>query len=260
MIPFDLSFWQPWLYALPYLALFAIIGWLYGTWRRNVHVIDSMWSLYFLLTAYVVALQQTQTTRSIFVLFVATLWALRLSGYLTLRNWGKPEDHRYQKIRENNSPHFWIKSLYLVFGFQMLLAWCIALPLIAGIQSSATFNWLDVIGLTVALFGIAYEGIADWQLYRFKQDPANRGKVLDHGLWAWSRHPNYFGECATWWGFFLIAAAAGHWWTIFSPIVMTTLLLKVSGVSLLEKNIHERRPAYRDYIARTSTFIPWPPK
>ncbi|GGI20584.1 DUF1295 domain-containing protein [Oxalicibacterium faecigallinarum] len=260
MIPLDETFWQPWLAALPALLVFAVAGWLYSIWRHNVHIIDSMWALYFLLTAICVALQQAITTRGILILCVAMIWGLRLSTYLTFRNWGKPEDYRYQQIRKNNAPHFWIKSLYLVFGFQMVLAWCLALPLIAAMHSTAAMTWLDITGLAIALIGIVYEGTADWQLYCFKQNPANKGKVLDHGLWAWSRHPNYFGESLTWWGFFIVALASGHWWTVFSPIILTILLLKVSGVRLLEKTIHERRPAYREYIARTSSFIPWPPK
>ncbi|MFL9609477.1 DUF1295 domain-containing protein [Methylobacillus sp. Pita2] len=257
---FDAAFWQPWLHAFVPLTIFGLLGWLYSIYRHNVHIIDSMWSLYFLITAWCVASSQPLTERGVWLLLLAMVWGIRLSLYLAIRNWGKPEDYRYQQIRANNSPHFWFKSLYIVFGLQLILAWIIALPLVAGLHGTAPWSWLDVLGLAVIVSGIAYESIADWQLYRFKRNPANQGKVLDHGLWAWSRHPNYFGEAVTWWGFYLVALAAGGWWTIFSPILMMVLLLRVSGVSLLEQTIHERRPQYRDYIKRTSAFFPLPPR
>ena len=253
-------FWQPWWQALLPLAIFGLLGWMYSVYRRNVHVIDSMWSIYFLITVIWVAYGQDLSERGIGLLVVVVLWAIRLAGYLAVRNWGKPEDYRYQQIRANNAPHFWLKSLYIVFGLQLLLAWLIALPLVVAVQSKAPVHGLDVAGLLLSAIGIVYESVADWQLYRFKRDPANHGQVLDRGLWAWSRHPNYFGEALAWWGFYLLACAAGGWWTVFSPLLMTFLLLNVSGVRLLEQTIHERRPQYRDYITRTSAFIPWPPK
>ncbi|GAB7564205.1 DUF1295 domain-containing protein [Methylobacillus methanolivorans] len=259
-MPLDPLFWQLWWQALWPLAIFGLLGWVYSLYQRNVHIIDSMWSIYFLITAFWVAQGQVLSERSVLLLIVVVLWAARLAAYLTIRNWGKPEDYRYQQIRANNSPHFWLKSLYIVFGLQLLLAWMIAVPLVAAVQSDAPLHWLDITGLLLSVIGIVYEGVADWQLYRFKSDPLNRGKVLDRGLWAWSRHPNYFGEAITWWGFYLVACAAGGWWTLFSPLMMTFLLLRVSGVKLLEQTIHERRPQYRDYISRTSAFIPWPPK
>lgn len=121
-------------------------------------------------------------------------------------------------------------------------------------------DWLDAPGIALVLFGIVFEAAGDWQLARFKSDPANRGQVMDRGLWRYTRHPNYFGEFCVWWGFYLLAASAGGWGAIVSPLLMSVLLLKVSGVGLLEKDIGERRPAYRDYIAHTNAFFPGPPK
>lgn len=242
------------------LAL-AVAGWLVTLPRRNVNLVDSLWSLFFLFGAvtYATALG-TLGPRAALVLSLLTLWALRLSCHLWRRNRGKPEDHRYQAIRANHSPGFEWTSLFIVFGLQAILAWAIALPLFAALGAATPLHPLDAAGALLMLAGLAIESLADRQLERFKADPGNRGRVLDHGLWRYSRHPNYFGEACVWWGVWLIALAAGAAWTILSPILMTFLLLRVSGVALLEKDIAERRPAYRDYIARTSAFLPWPPK
>jgi steroid 5-alpha reductase family enzyme len=147
-----------------------------------------------------------------------------------------------------------------VFGLQAALAWVISLPLLAATGSTAPLGWLDAAGVALWLVGMIFEAGGDWQLARFKRDPANRGKVLDTGLWRYTRHPNYFGDFCVWWGFFLIALSAGGWWSIVGPLAMSFLLLKVSGVALLEKDIGERRPAYRDYIRRTNAFFPGPPR
>ena len=239
-----------WAQALPAIAALALAAWLVATWRRNAGLVDIFWSLFFLTAAAVYALQAGTLSP---VLALLALWALRLAGYLAWRNWNAEEDHRYRAIRARNEPGFVWKSLYLVFGLQALLAWLISAPLYAAIASEGSAP-----GVALVLFGIAFEAIADWQLARFRADPASRGQVMDRGLWRYTRHPNYFGECCVWWGFYAIAAAAGGAWTVFSPLLMTFLLLRVSGVSLLEKDIGERRPAYRDYVRRTNAFIPGP--
>lgn len=256
------AIWVPWLYALIPLSIFALLGWIYSVMRKNVHVIDSMWSLYFLGTSLVVVSMQPAplSMRANILLALVVVWSLRLAVYLMIRNWGKDEDYRYQQIRANNQPHFWLKSLYIVFGLQLLLAWVIALPLVTALTGEPALGWLDIAGLVLVAVGIAWESIADWQLYRFKRKPEHAGQVLDAGLWALSRHPNYFGEACVWWGFYLMAVAAGGWWTIFSPVLMTILLLRVSGVHLLEQTIHERRPQYRQYQQSTNAFFPGPKK
>lgn len=167
-------------------------------------------------------------------------------------------DRRYQKIRANHPP-FWIKSLYVAFGFQAGLAWIVALPFMAIVRDSASPGGWHAVGLALAAFGIAYESIADWQLERFKQGAGSHGRVLDTGLWRYSRHPNYFGECCAWWGFGLVGLAAGAWWALASPVLMTVLLLKVSGVTLLERDIGERRPEYARYVLATNAFLPGKP-
>lgn len=253
--------WESYLIGLVVLLGLAVLGWLASLALRNVNLVDSLWSLFFLAAAVTYAgLLSEPAPRTALILALVAVWALRLAGHLTLRNWGKPEDRRYQAIRANHSPGFAWKSLYLVFGLQAVLAWLISLPLLAAITSPAPLSVLDALGVVLVLVGLSIEALADLQLNRFKRDPANRGCVLDQGLWRYSRHPNYFGEACVWWGFGLVAVAAGAWWALASPVLMTFLLLKVSGVALLERDIVERRPAYRDYIARTSAFIPWPPR
>lgn len=245
--------------TLVVLLAAGIVGWFYSVLRKNVTIVDSLWALFFLLAALTFAvLSPLPGPRTALIIALVSIWAFRLSGYLTWRNWGKPEDHRYQAIRRRNEPGFAFKSLYLVFALQAVLAWIIAAPLAAGISGQAPLNLLDVAGISLWVFGFLFETIGDWQLARFKANPENRGKVMDRGLWRYTRHPNYFGEACLWWGYWLIAAATGGWWTVFAPLLMSVLLLKVSGVTLLEKDIGERRPAYRDYIARTNAFFPGP--
>jgi steroid 5-alpha reductase family enzyme len=188
------------------------------------------------------------------------LWGLRLAAYITWRNWGEPEDARYREIRRRNEPHFALKSLYLVFGLQAVLAWIVSLPLLATARGDAPLGVVDGLGAALAGAGLALETVADFQLARFKRDAGNRGRVLDSGLWRYSRHPNYFGECCVWWGLACLGFGAGAWWATVSPLLMTWLLLRVSGVALLEKSIGARRPAYAEYVRRTSAFAPWPPR
>ncbi len=253
--------WDSAFLALAVILAVALATWLVSLIRHDVSIVDPLWAVMISLGGWVYALSASQIgPREGLVLLLATIWAVRLSGYIAWRNRGHGEDRRYQEIRARNQPHFWLKSLYLIFGLQALLAWIVSFPLMAALAGGAPMSLLDSVGAGIWLFGITFEATADWQLSRFKSDPANAGQVMDRGLWRYSRHPNYFGEFCVWWGAWLVALSAGGFWSIVSPLLMTVLLLKVSGVTLLEKDIGERRPAYRDYIARTSTFFPWPPK
>jgi steroid 5-alpha reductase family enzyme len=249
-----------WLAALPALLVLGVAAWGIATARRNVGLVDIFWSLFLLLAATVAFLQSPATPRGWLTLTLACVWALRLAAYLAVRNWNAPEDRRYQAIRARNEPGFAGKSLYLVFGLQAVLAWLVSAPLVASISQPGALGLFGWAGAGLAAFGIAYESAADWQLARFKARADSAGRVLHSGLWRYSRHPNYFGEFCVWWGFFLLAADAGGWWTVFSPLLMSLLLLRISGVTLLERDIGERRPAYRDYIRRTPAFFPGPPK
>jgi steroid 5-alpha reductase family enzyme len=241
------------------LLAIAVAFWLWSLAKDDVSIVDSLWSLMFLVSAAVyVALAETTGPRAVLVLVLVAVWALRLSVYITVRNHGQPEDYRYQEIRRNNEPGFRFKSLYIVFGLQALLAWGISLPLVVATSGQAILGPFDYAGVALWTTGFLFEAIGDLQLARFKRDPGNRGRVLDSGLWRYTRHPNYFGNFTLWWGFYLIALAAGGWWTILAPLLMSFLLLRVSGVALLEKDIGERRPAYADYIRRTNAFFPGP--
>lgn len=255
---FDLT---SYLLALPALLGLMALAWLLSLARRDAGIVDSFWSLAFLLAGLVYFLSLSEPgPRAGLVLGLVAIWALRLSLYVTWRNRGEPEDRRYQAIRARNQPNFAFKSLYLVFGLQGLLAWLISLLLLAAMASQTPLGWLDMLGVALWLVGLAFEAGGDWQLARFKADPDNKGKVMDRGLWRYTRHPNYFGDFCIWWGFYLLALAAGGWWSIFAPLLMSFFLLKVSGVALLESDITERRPAYRDYIRRTNAFFPGLPK
>ncbi|MGH8549095.1 MAG: DUF1295 domain-containing protein [Methylococcales bacterium] len=255
---FDLNVY---LTGLTAMAAFGFAGWLVSLHTRNVTLVDTMWGLFFLLgaTVYVRELPEAGLRGPMLLLMVG-VWALRLSFYLGWRNRGRHEDRRYQAIRRNHSPHFRLKSLYLVFGLQALLAWIVSLPLLGIALSSEPLGWLDCPGLVLWALGLAFESIADWQLAKFKSNPDQQAAVLDRGLWRYSRHPNYFGEFCLWWGFYLIGVSSGAWWSFPGPLLMTLLLLKVSGVALLEKDIGERRPAYAEYIRLTPAFFPWKPK
>jgi steroid 5-alpha reductase family enzyme len=248
-----------WGAALPALAALALVSWAVATLRRNVGLVDIAWPLFGLLAAVVYVFRAPDVGLRGAILFTLVAnWAVRLAGYLAVRNWNAPEDRRYRAIRARNEPGFAWKSLYLVFGLQAALAWLIAAPLAVAIPAPGAPGAIGVAGAVLAGFGIAYEAIADWQLARFKANPGNAARVMDRGLWRLSRHPNYFGEFCTWWGFYLLAADAGGAWTIFSPVLMSVLLLRVSGVALLERDIGERRPDYRRYAARTNAFFPGP--
>lgn len=228
---------------------------------RDASIVDIAWG-WLVMTPALVATGLLATTgpRTLLVLAMGTLWALRLSGYIAWRHHGEPEDRRYRAIRARNEPNFPLKSLYLVFGLQAVLATIVGSPLVASVAAPAPWNALDALGAVVFAAGFLVEAVADAQLARFRSDPAHAGRVMDQGLWRYSRHPNYFGECCLWWGLWLVAAAAGAWWTVASPLLMTVMLLKVSGVTLLEKDLQERRPAYRDYIRRTNAFVPGSPR
>jgi len=252
---------QAWLVAGAAIAAVAVVAWLISVVRRDVSIVDSLWSLLFLLALLVyLAVSGTTGPRGWLVTVMVAAWALRLSVYITVRNHGEPEDRRYQAIRRNNEPYFWFKSLYIVFLLQGFLAWVVCLPALAAVSGQTPPGLLDFAGLALWLVGMYFEVVSDWQLARFRRGNREAGAVLDTGLWRYTRHPNYFGEALLWWGVYLIALSAGAWWTIFAPLLMTFLLLRVSGVALLEKDIADRRPAYRDYIRRTNAFIPGRPQ
>ncbi|MEO7795834.1 MAG: DUF1295 domain-containing protein [Thermoanaerobaculia bacterium] len=250
------------------VTLYLAAGWLLSVRLRDVSIVDVMWGPGFALVAAVGAsLGAGDESRKAVVVVLVGVWGLRLGMHIFRRNaprgGGQSEDYRYRAMRERQGPRFVWLSAFTVFGLQGALLLFIALPLLAStaLAGAPALRLLDFAGIALFLAGFFCEAVGDAQLARFRANPANRGKVCDVGLWRYSRHPNYFGDATLWWGFYLIACAVpGGAWTIASPIVMTILLLKVSGVALLERGLTSSKPGYAEYVARTSAFIPWFPR
>ena len=243
------------------VACMALL-WLVSLRRRDASIVDPFWGTGFALVAWLGwASSDGAGPRRALALALVTVWGLRLSLHLLRRNAGKGEDPRYRAMRVARGERFWLVSLFTVFLLQGALMWVISLPLQVAVAADepARLGFLDGLGAALWATGFLFEAVGDWQLARFRRDPASRGRVLDTGLWRYTRHPNYFGDALLWWGLGCLGLAAGAAWTLVSPILMTVLLLEVSGVSLLEKDIAQRRPAYRDYARRTSAFFPWFP-
>jgi steroid 5-alpha reductase family enzyme len=254
---------MPLLVALSVLLALLALLWLVSLRLSDASIIDPFWGPAFGVLALAVAVQAPRVTSQGAVLIAAVIvWGARLGGYLLWRNHGKGEDPRYVAMRARNGAAWWWRSLFVVFVLQGVIAWGVALPITLALAAAQEAPWLALApGLAVFTIGFACEAIADAQLARFKRDPANRGAVMDRGLWRYSRHPNYFGNACLMWGLYLIAVPLGApWWTALGPLLMTWLLLRVSGVTLLERSLRETKPAYADYVRRTSAFVPWPPR
>jgi len=249
-----------WLSVLPLLLVAATLSWLLSLPLRNVGLIEPLCSLMLFAAGVVYALQSDpRTPRLSLVLWLVTIWSVRRAIFLTMRSAGKGERRRYQDLRARHAPHFGLKSLYLVFLRQALLAWLVSLPLLGAFSSLRPLGRLDQLGLALWLFGFGFATVADWQLARFRRDPANAAAVLDRGLWRYSRHPNYFGECCVWWGIYAFALAAGAWWSLPGPLLLTWLL-RVSGVAAVESDLGNRVPRYADYVLKTKVFFPSKPR
>ncbi len=246
------------------LLFIMICLWLLSLAIEDASIADVFWGLGFILIAWSTFFQANGALpRKFLISVLVSLWGFRLAAYIGLRKRGSEEDRRYRKWREQHGKNYWWMSLFSVFLLQGFLLWIISLVIQIGQMSPIppALGWMDGIGVLIWFVGFAFEVTGDYQLYRFKADPKNTGKVMNQGLWSTTRHPNYFGECLVWWGIFLITLSnPDSFWTIISPITITYLLLKVSGVTLLEKTIEEKRPAYRAYKERTSAFIPWFPR
>jgi steroid 5-alpha reductase family enzyme len=249
------------IYGLCWLLAAATLVWAVAVVKRDASVADVAWGPLFVLAAFFYAWPLDDLRpRGALVLALVTAWAARLALHLKRRNAVEGEDRRYREMRLRNGPRFTLTSLYLVFWLQAVLAWLVSAPLLAAQMGDAPLNPLDAVASVLVIGGLVLEAVADRQLRLFKRDPGNRGRVLDRGLWRYSRHPNYFGECCVWWGFACFGMAAGGWWSAGSAVLMTWLLLRVSGVTLLERSIGERRNGYAEYVRRTSAFVPWPPR
>jgi len=245
--------------------LFALAGmallWLLSLRLRDASIVDIAWGPGF--AAVALLSHRLADPGNALVTAMTALWGLRLGGHLLWRNWGRGEDPRYQAMRRHHGDRFARVSLLTVFGFQGALIWFVSLPVqVANAGGRAGgLESFEAVGLCLWILGMVFETLGDLQLARFRADPANAGAVMDRGLWAYTRHPNYFGDFCVWWGIFTAALPApGAWLTIASPLLMSFFLLRVSGVALLERSIGKRRPGYADYVRRTSAFVPFPPR
>ncbi len=246
------------------IAVLMLSMWVLSVVLKNASIVDIVWGLGFVMVAWVVRLSTDQgdSARQNLLVAMTTIWGLRLAIHLFVRNHGNGEDYRYRAMRKHYGPRFPIISLVTVFALQGVFMFIVSLPVQLG-QADATpkIGVIAVIGIVLWLVGMFFETVGDLQLTKFKADPESKGKVMDRGLWRYTRHPNYFGDACVWWGIGIVAAETGAGaWGLIGSALMTFLLRRVSGVVMLEKTIGRRRAGYAEYIARTSPFIPRPPK
>jgi steroid 5-alpha reductase family enzyme len=258
-----MSFFQIYLQAFLVIMILMTTLWVVSVLIKNVSIVDLFWGFGFVLTAgfYFLKTDGFEPRKTILMVLVA-IWGLRLSIYLAWRNFGKGEDFRYKQFRINYGENrYWWISFFQTF-LQGVLMWLISAPLL-GAQYYGQNDHLgvfDYMGIAFWFLGFSFEAGGDFQLALFKADPANRGKVMDKGFWRYTRHPNYFGDSSVWWGYGLICLAAGSYLPVLGSLLMTALIIKISGVALLEKSLKEQKPLYKEYIEKTSAFIPWFPK
>jgi steroid 5-alpha reductase family enzyme len=244
------------------IAAYMAVVWALSLPLRDASIADVFWGPGFVFTAIVAAFLSPPSARATLLVVLTSAWGLRLAFHIGTR-WRKKkeEDRRYQAMRATWGDRFPVVSLFTVFLLQGALLWVVSLPLQAGAALGAVspLGPADLAGVLVFAVGLVFEAVGDAQLSRFLADPSSRGRVMETGLWRYTRHPNYFGDALVWWGLGIIGAATGAWWCLVGPALMTFLLVRVSGVSLLEKDIAGRRPEYVAYIRRTSPFLPRPP-
>ncbi len=253
----------PLLYLL--LALVGVL-WLISLPLRNASIIDIFWGIGFAVVAWyaIVVGSGTLAWNDVLLTLLVTIWALRLGGYIAWRNHGKGEDPRYAQWREEGGQWWWLISLFQVFVLQGALIWVIGATIAAAIWAPVLdgLEWLIVLGTVLWGIGFYFEAVGDWQLQQFKSNRSSKKEVLNTGLWGLTRHPNYFGDACLWWGYGCFALATGNWLFLLGPVLMTILLLKISGVALLEESMREEKPNYAEYIESTPAFFPrlWPKK
>jgi steroid 5-alpha reductase family enzyme len=247
------------------IFILVTLMWLVSLKLKDAGIADIFWGSGFVVTAWVLFFltQAEYTPRKWLLCALVSIWGLRLSWHILLRNRGRGEDFRYAAWRKSSGRDWWWRSYFKVFLLQGLLMWLISAPLFAAQFSPDPRRWTiaDLLALPVWAVGFYFEAAGDRQLARFRSDPSNRGKVLSTGVWRYTRHPNYFGDALQWWGFFLAAASTpGGLWTLFSPVLMTLLLMRVSGVPMLEESLKRSKPGYAQYIRSTNSFFPWFPR
>ena len=259
-----MTFLQIYFQALLVIMIMMTVLWIFSIILKNVSIVDLFWGLGFVIANifYFISAGGNEL-RKLIVLVIVSTWGLRLSIYLTWRNYGKGEDFRYREFRKKYGENrYWWVSFFQTFLLQGMLMWLISAPLLGAQYAGAdkTLGILDFAGILLWIIGFIFEAGGDSQLAKFKADPSNKGKVLNTGFWKYTRHPNYFGDSAVWWGYGLICLSTGSYLPVLGSILMTALIIKVSGVALLEKSLTDKKPQYKEYIEKTSAFIPWIPK
>lgn len=259
-----MTFFEIYFQAFLVIMLLMTTLWIVSIYLKNVSIVDLFWGFGFVVSALFYYLNiENISTRKMLLLVMVAIWGLRLSIYLAWRNIGKGEDFRYAQFRKNYGEHrYWWISFFQTFLLQGVLMWLISAPLLGAMYYSEgnSLGILDFIGITFWIIGISFEAGGDFQLAKFKSNPDNKGKVLNTGFWRYTRHPNYFGDSSVWWGYGFICLAAGSYIPGLGSLLMTALIIKVTGVTLLEKSLKNTKPQYREYIEKTSAFIPWFPK
>lgn len=257
-----------WLAALPWvlvaLAALIVATWLVGRRLRRFAIIDVVWGLGFVVAAavtFVASAGHGDDGRRWLLLVLTAAWGLRLAGYLAWRQRDGAEDPRYTALLERApAGKGELHMLTRVYVFQLVVMFLVAMVQVVGMFATGPLTWVAWLGVAVWAVGMFFEVVGDAQLAAFKADPANRGRIMDRGVWAWTRHPNYFGDTAVWWGLFLVTASS---WpgvlTVLSPLLMTWALAFRTGKPLTEKRM-AGRPGWAEYAARTSSFIPRPPR
>lgn len=256
------AWWSVWLPSVGLVLVLLTLLWGASVRLQNASVVDVAWGPGFVVLAWCCVAWGGGGPRSVLLAGLVTLWGLRLGWHLGRRNLGHAEDARYAAWRARTGPTFWWKSLGMVFWFQGLLMGVVSAPLfLVAMASPPAVDDFVLLGTLMFAVGLVFETVGDAQLAAFKKDPANRGKVMDQGLWKYTRHPNYFGDACLWWGLGVCALGV-PWgpWGLLGPALMSYLLTRVSGVPMLEKGMASKRPGYAAYVARTSAFFPWFPR
>ena len=242
------------------LALMLVV-WLVSLTLKDVSIVDIAWGLGFVFVACATHFSSPTPRNDMLLPLLTSIWGIRLSTYLAWRKIGTQEDHRYRAMRDRHPRSFPYRSLLTVFALQGGLIWLVSLPLQTVGEAAGLSLPLSVFGLSLWIVGFLFESIGDWQLADFRSDRSNEGKVMNRGLWRLTRHPNYFGDFLVWWGLWVLSfASGGPWWSAVGPVVMSVLLLRVSGVTLLETSLKGRKEGYDEYVAQTNAFFPWWPK
>lgn len=249
-------------YSAAFIFLYMTCVFCLALLKKDNSLVDIAWGLGFIGVAILtIFLKEGWTTRQVIVSCLVSIWGLRLALHIALRKRGRGEDFRYAKWRQDWGRWFVLRSYFQIFMLQGVFLFIIALPIIlVNFSSREDLTAMDLLGIGVWCIGFIFEAVGDYQLVQFKKQPANKGKIISTGLWKYTRHPNYFGEVVMWWGIFLLALSVENGWlAVFSPFTITFLLLRVSGVTMLEKK-YQGNPEFEAYAERTNAFFPWFPK